>query len=155
MSRALFDVGLDRKGRSRWYARSAELVWVAQLDRYSARPWGLISGAVVRAWSPDDGWPQYADAHLFQDYTLYGGGVPAAAMQSRFDDHRSYFTMIMDHTHSLVSDHERLEAVDFMARDVAALFRRVTTLDALATSVRTKELGGWVDPRLGRRAGDD
>lgn len=153
VSRALSDAGLDRKGRSRWYARSAELVWVAHLDRYSAKPWGLMLGAVVRAWSPDDEWPQYADAHLFQDYTLYDSGVPAAAEQSRFHDHRSYFTMIMDHAHSLVSDHDRIEAAGFMARDVAALFRRVATLDALVSSVRTKELGGWVDPRLGRLAG--
>ena len=153
--RALEDVGLERKGRSRWYARSAELVWVAQLDRYMAKPWGLVLGAVVRAWSPDDEWPQYADAHLIQDYTLYGRGVPAAAALSRFDDHRSYFTMVMDHRHSLVSDHERIEAADFMARDVAALFVRVATLDALVALVRTKELGGSVDPRLARLAGDE
>jgi hypothetical protein len=148
VSRALTDVGLDRRGRSRWYARSPELVWVAQLDRTTARPWSVVFGVVIRSWSPDNEWPSYADAHLFQDYALYDSGVPGAAAQSRFDGHHSYFTMILDHRHTLVPDLERSQAVDFMARDLATLFRRVATLDALASAVRSGEVGGFVDPRL-------
>ena len=82
------------------------------------------------------------------DYVLHDSGVPDAAPQSRFDDHRSYFTMIMDHRHTLVPDLERSQAVDFMARDLATLFRRVATLDALASAVRSGEVGGFVDRRL-------
>jgi hypothetical protein len=147
-SRALKDVGLDRRGRSRWYARSPELVWMAQLDRATARPWSVVFGVVIRSWSPDNEWPSYPDAHLFQDYALYDSGVPDAVAQSRFDDHHSYFTTIMDHRHTLVPDLERREAVDFMARDLATFFRRVATLDALASAVRSGEVGGFVDPRL-------
>lgn len=148
VSRALTDVGLDRRGRSRWYARSPELVWVAELDRATARPWAVVFGVVIRSWSPDNEWPSYADAHLFQDYALYDSGVPDATTRSRFDDHQSYFTMIMDHKHTLVPDPERSQAVDFMARDLAALFRRVVNLDALVSAVRSGEVGGFVDPRL-------
>ena len=148
VSSALTDVGLDRKGRSRWYSRLAELVWVAELDRTTVRPWSLVFGAVIRSWSPDIEWPSYPDAHLSQDYALYDSGVPGEAAQSRFDDHRSYFTMIMDHSHTLVSDDERIQAADFMAWDLATLFRRVATLDALASAVRARQIGGFIHPRL-------
>lgn len=155
VARALSDAGLDRNGRSRWYARSPELVWLAQLDRATARPWSLLFGALVRTWSPDNDWPHYPDAHLAQDYALYGSGVPPAAALSRFGDHRSYFTMIMDHAHTLVSDDERRQAADFMARELATLFRRVANLDALAAAVHAQEVGGFVHPRLQQLAHGD
>ncbi len=105
-------------------------------------------------WCSGSSFGHGALAHFVQDYASYDSGVPDAAAQSRFDDHHSYFTMIMDHRHALVPDLERSQAVEFMAPDLATLFRRIATLDALASAVRSGELGGFVDPGLRHLAHD-
>jgi hypothetical protein len=78
-------------------------------------------------------------------------GVPDAAAQARFDDHRSYFTMVMDHRHALVPNLERSQAVDFMARDLATLFRRLATLDARRLRCAPRRLVGSSTSACGSR----
>lgn len=134
-------VGLDRRGRSRWYAASSELVWVAELDRSGARPWSVGFGVVVRAWltSPTTSFHS-SDGHYVQEYASHPSGVPASAAQYRWDDHASYFTACFDHRHELVDEAERDTACRYLAEDLAALFRTVATTAALVEAVRRGRL---------------
>jgi hypothetical protein len=61
-----------------------------------------------------------------------GNSVPAAAEGTRFNDHRSYFTMAFDLDHGLIPDEERWAAVSFAAHDLANLMNSVKTIGDLA-----------------------
>lgn len=83
------------------------------------------------------------------DYALVPPRVPAEAVGSRFDDHRSYFTMVFDHTHDLVADEARDNAFAYMAQDMSDLATRFSTVAALlklsgtACSISASSTAGW------------
>lgn len=146
---AMSSVGLVPAGRSRWFLTSDDLVWVAELDRGSASsPWSLQFGCVVREWLPDASSPGYADCHVSQDYSNHGSIVPPPAASSRFNDHRSYFTLVFDHRHDDITEEERREAFECMAADLAGLFGDTATVEDLAAAVRQETLGGLVHRRV-------
>ena len=142
--------GLDRLGRSRWLHESPDLLWVAEADRGGSwGRWTVQVGAVVKEWSPDLTRPHASDGHLYQaDYANLTSAVPPAAMGTRLDDHASYFTAVFDHVASSMSTEERRSALAFMADDIVALFRSISTLDELAASVTNGKVTGFVHRRL-------
>jgi hypothetical protein len=71
-----------------------------------------------------------------------GKACPPAASASRFNDHKSYFTMIFDHTHDLADEEERLQAFGFMARDVARWSNRLATAEGLKAAIDVGDIHG-------------
>lgn len=134
---------------SRWLIASDELVWVFELNRGAAwARWSPIVGCAVRAWRESDP-TRVADCDVQVDYALLPLGVPAEAVGSRFDDHRSYFTMVFDHTHDLVADDVRANAFAYMAQDMHDLATRLSTVASLRQAVRQGLFdSGFVDRRL-------
>jgi hypothetical protein len=141
----------ERRGRaSRWHIASRELTWVIELDRGASwSPWALALGCAVRSWRADDDVPRVAGCDVQIDYAMLPSGVPDAALGTRFDDHRSYFTMVFQHAHDLVDDGERIEAFQYCADDVRGLATRLATVAALRQAVRDGVFAsGFVDRRL-------
>jgi hypothetical protein len=141
VSEALNSQEFERIGTARWYRPTSELIWVFELDRgRSWASWALMIGIVVRpphraGEHADNGQPHYNDGDLIIGYELLGQGVPPAATASRFNDHRSYFTMIFDHTHDLADEEERRQAFGFMAHDLARWSNRLTTVEGLKAAI--------------------
>jgi len=142
---------LARQGRrARWCAESDELVWVFELDRGRAwSPWTMMVGGAVRERLEVEGIPTVADCHAQIEYALMPSGIPDAAIGTRFNDHRSFFTMVFDHKHDLVPDDVRREAFAYMAADLQELPVRLATLHALREAVTGGTFSsGFVDRRL-------
>jgi hypothetical protein len=72
-------------------------------------------GIVVREWHAGLDAPRHQDGDVMIQYPMLGDAVPPTAAGSRFDDHRSYFTMVFDHHHDLADEDERRAAFAFMA----------------------------------------
>jgi hypothetical protein len=147
---AMDAAGMSRARGARWFVTSDELTWVFELDRGAA--WSrraMTVGAAVRAWTGDEAIRRANNGHVVVDYALFGSAVPDEAVGTRFDDHRSYFTMMFDHMHDLVTVDERLRSFEWMAKDLGHLTHEHTTVDALrqAVSVGSFE-SGFVDRRL-------
>lgn len=93
--------GFERGRGARWVVASDDLFWIFELDRGASwSSWGLVVGVAVRAWRSHDGLPRASEGAVMTDYALLGAGVPPDTSESRFDDHRSYFTMVFDHRHA-------------------------------------------------------
>ncbi len=106
----------------RWQARTEELIWAVDLDRSrSWSAWSVMVGIVVRERHAGLAVPRHNDGDVMVDYSALGDAVPPTAAGSRFDDHRSYFTMVFDHRHDLAGEDERTAAFAFMAGDLARL----------------------------------
>jgi len=127
---ALRHQGLEQTN-ARSYARSAELIWVVwpQKARYS-RWFSIDVGLLSRELTPDLMHPTYDECHFLCDYAFIGERVPEAAKGSRFDDHRSYFTMALTVDDERISDTQRREAVEFAAADLGTLTATVTSMQA-------------------------
>lgn len=140
----------DRHGGSRWSRTSDELFWVFEADRGAS--WarsGLMVGVAVRTWLDGGRPPRANDCHVYIEYVHLGDAVPVEASAGRFNDHRSYFTMVFDHTHDLISDAERTRAFQFMAADLLGWARRVREVSDLREAVESGVLdSAFVDPRL-------
>jgi hypothetical protein len=145
---ALNSQEFERAGTARWYRPTSELIWVFELDRgRSWASWALMIGIIVRAphragENAGNGQPHYTDGDLIIGYELLGQGVPPAASASRFNDHKSYFTMIFDHTHDLADEQERRQAFGFMARDLARWSNRLATVESLKAAIDVGDLHG-------------
>jgi hypothetical protein len=107
-------------------------------------------GIVVREWHPDLAAPRHNDGDVMVGYPALGDSVPPAAARSRFDDHRSYFTMVFDHRHDLAGEDERRAAFAFMAEDLARLVREVSRVADLRAAAAGLFTGGFVRGRLRR-----
>ncbi|MDR2986906.1 MAG: hypothetical protein LBV34_18920 [Nocardiopsaceae bacterium] len=140
----------ERRGRSRWFMSSGELTWVFELDRGAAwSRWTPMLGCDVRAWRDDEGVRRVSECATQVEYAQLPLGVPDEALGSRFDDHRSYFTMVFDHTHDLVDDDVRIRAFEYCAEDMRDLATRLSTLAALREAVQEGTFSsGFVDRRL-------
>jgi hypothetical protein len=140
----------ERVGAGRWQARTEELIWAFDLDRgQSWSAWAVMVGIVVREWHADLAVPRHHDGDVMIEYAMLGEAVPPAAASSRFGDHLSYFTMIFDHRHDLVSEEERAEAFTFMAGDLAYLIQELPTVSDLRAAVAAGRFTrGFVRPRL-------
>jgi hypothetical protein len=126
----------ERVAAGRWQARTEELIWTFGLDRgRSWSAWSVMVGIVVREWHAGLAVPRHNDGDVMIDYSLLGGAVPSAAAGSRFDDHRSYFTMVFDHRHDLAGEDERRAAFAFMAGDLARLVAELPTVADLRAAV--------------------
>jgi hypothetical protein len=147
-SEALNSQEFERVGTARWYRPTSELIWVFELDRgRSWASWALMIGIVVRpphraGEHAGNGQPHYNDGDLIIGYELLGQGVPSAASASRFNDHKSYFTMIFDHTHDLADEEERRQAFGFMPRDLARWSNRLTTAEGLKAAIGVGDFHG-------------
>jgi hypothetical protein len=94
-------------------------------------------GIVVREWHAGLVVPRHNDGDVMVEYSALGDAVPPTAAGSRFDDHRSYFTMVFDHRHDLAGEDERRAAFAFMAGNLARLVQElpgVTDLRAAVTA---------------------
>lgn len=147
---AMDAVGMDRARAARWFAVSDELIWIFEMDRGASwSRWAMTVAAAVRAWLADEAGSRANNGHVIVDYALLRSGVPPEAAGTRFDDHRSYFTMMFDHTHELVTVDERSRAFDYMARDLGRLSHKYSTLDALRLAISEGTFAsGFVDRRL-------
>ncbi|GAA4716206.1 hypothetical protein [Nocardioides conyzicola] len=148
-ARAIGEVA-ERQGRaSRWSIATDELLWVFELDRGASwSRWAPLVGCAVRAWHQTDP-RRVADCDVVIDYTLMPLGVPPAAVGTRFNDHRSYFTMVFDHTHDLLGPEARLDAFAFMAQEMRNLGAQLSTAEALRCAVGEGMFrSGFVRPRL-------
>jgi hypothetical protein len=126
----------ERVAAGRWRADTGELIWVFDLDRgRSWAAWSVMVGVVVREWHPELAALRHNNGDVMIDYSLLGSAVPPAAAGSRFDDHRSYFSMVFDHRHDLVGEEERAEAFAFMASDLAAIVGRLPAVADLRAAV--------------------
>jgi len=124
-----------------YHWRSEQLIWVVEPERRRGEAkWSLCIGCLSRALEPSEESPHENECHLISEYVYFGESVPEAAVGTRFDDHRSYFTMAFDLDHDLISDEERRAAVLFAARDLAERMGAVRTVDDLAGLLRRKEL---------------
>lgn len=100
--------GIDRARGARWFVMSDEITWIFEMDRGASwSRWAMTVAAAVRAWLADETGSRAHNGHVIVDYSLLGSGVPPEVTGTRFDDHRSYFTMMFDHTHELVTVDER------------------------------------------------
>jgi hypothetical protein len=126
----------ERVAAGRWRARTEELSWAFDLDRgRSWSAWSVMVGIVVREWHVGLAVPRHNDGDVMIDYSLLGDAVPPAAAESRFDDHRSYFTMVFDHRHDLAGEDERRAAFAFMAGDLARLVGELPTVADLRAAI--------------------
>lgn len=146
---------LKRVGRSRWLSESTDLIWVVEVDRGSAwSSWAVQLGAVVRQWAPDRTSPHASDGHLYQDYVNHGLGVPPGAESTPYSDHRSYFSMALDHRRDQISEADRRTAFTYLADELDLLVSTVQTTSQLAALARSETSdGAFVDPRLRELAG--
>ncbi|MCW2936779.1 MAG: hypothetical protein JWM19_7741 [Actinomycetia bacterium] len=92
-------------------------------------------GIVVREWHAGLAVPRHSDGDVMVEYSALGDAVPPAAARSRFDDHRSYFTMVFDHSHDLAGEDERRAAFAFMAGNLARLVQELPTVADLRAAV--------------------
>lgn len=130
-----------RRDGTAYHWRSEQLIWVVEPERHRGEAkWSFRIGCLSRALAPGKESPHDNECHLMSDYVFFGDSVPDAAAGTRFDDHRSYFTMAFDLDHGLISDEERRMAVLFAARDLADRMGAVGTIDDLAGLLRRKEL---------------
>ena len=114
--------GIDRARGAQWFVMSDEITWIFEMDRGASwSRWAMTVAAAVRAWLADETGSRAHNGHVIVDYSLLGSGVPPEVTGTRFDDHRSYFTMMFDHTHELVTVDERSRAFDYMAKDLKRL----------------------------------
>lgn len=132
---------------------SDDLTWIFEMERGAAwSRWAMTVAAAVRAWmanEPDEAGSRANNGHVIVDYALLGSGVPPEAKGTRFDDHRSYFTMMFDHTHDLVTANERSRAFGYMAKDLGRLAHEYATLGALRQAISEVVFhSGFVDRRL-------
>jgi hypothetical protein len=126
----------ERVAAGRWQARTEELIWAFDLDRgRSWSAWSVMAGILVREWHAGLAVPGHHDGDVIVEYPVLGDAVPPAAAMSRFDDHRSYFTMVFDHRHDLAGEDERRAAFAFMAGDLARLVRELPTVADLRAAV--------------------
>jgi hypothetical protein len=138
----------ERVSAGRWQARTDELIWAVDLDRgRSWSAWSVMAGILVREWHGGLVAPRHNDGDVIVEYSALGDAVPPAAAGSRFDDHRSYFTMVFDHRHDLAGEDERRAAFAFMAGDLA---RHVRELPAVA-DLRAAVAAGLFDSGFVRR----
>jgi hypothetical protein len=140
----------ERVAAGRWQARTEELIWAFDLDRgRSWSAWSVMVGIVVRQWHGGLAVPRHQDGDVVVEYGVLGDAVPPAAAGSRFDDHRSYFTMVFDHRHDLADEDERRAAFAFMAADLARLVRELPVVADLHVAVTAGVFnGGFVCRRL-------
>jgi hypothetical protein len=116
------------------YAITANLAWLFELDRGSHSSWAMIVGS--QPTERDKSLPSHANGcSVYIQYSMLGSRVPDEAVESRFDDHKSYITMAFDQRHDLVSDGERDEAFRFMAEDLRAYAERISTAESLLAAV--------------------
>jgi len=126
----------ERVAAGSWRASTEGLVWAFGLDRgRSWSAWSVMVGIVVREWHAGPAVSGHHDGDVMIDYSLLGEAVPPAAAGSRFDDHRSYFTMVFDHRHDLAGEEERRAAFAFMAGDLASLVAELPTVEGLRAAV--------------------
>ncbi len=119
---------------ARSYARSPELIWVVWPRKARFSRWFSIEvGVLSTELTPDLEYPTYDECHFLSDYAFIGERVPEAAKASRFDDHRSYFSMALVVDDDRISDTERREAIEFAAADLGTLTSTVTTVQAFGT----------------------
>ena len=119
------------QANARSYARSSELIWVVWPRKARFSRWFSIEvGALSRELTPDLEYPTYDECHFLCDYAFIGERVPDAAKGTRFDDHRSYFSMALVVDEDRISDTERREAIEFATADLGTLTSTVTTMQA-------------------------
>lgn len=148
-SKAMNAETFERRGRSWWFAIKPNLVWLFELDRESHSSWAMMVGAQPIA--GDKSLPSHAnECAVYIDYSLLGSHVPDEAIDSRFDDHKSYFTIVFDHRNDLISHGQRDEAHGFMAEDLQAHADRIQTTASLLAAVAD----GMFDEGLVHRALD-
>lgn len=140
----------ERVAARRWQARTDELIWAFDLDR--GRPWSawaVMAGIVVREWHADLAALRHHEGDVMIEYPMLGEAVPPATAGSRFDDHLSYFTMVFDHRHALISEQERRAAFRFMASDLVRLVQELPAVSDLRTAVTAGLFSrGFVRSRL-------
>ncbi len=136
-----FGAAQFRRDGSAYHWRSDELVWVVEPERRRGEAkWSFRIGCLSRALEPGKESPRENECHLTSDYVFFGDSVPDAAVGTRFDDHRSYFTMAFDLDHDLISDEERRAAVLFAAQDLAKRMGAAKTIGDIAELLRRKIL---------------
>jgi hypothetical protein len=140
----------ERVSAGRWQARTEELIWAVELDRgRSWSAWSVMVGIVVREWHAGLVVPRHNDGDVMVEYSALGDAVPPAAAGSRFDDHRSYFTMVFDHRHDLAGEDERRAAFAFMAGNLARLVQELPDVTDLRAAVAAGLFdGGFVRREL-------
>jgi hypothetical protein len=99
-------------------------------------------GIVVREWHAGLAVPRHNDGDVIVEYSALGDAVPPAAARSRFDDHRSYFTMVFDHRHDLAGEDERRAAFAFVAGNLARLVQELPTVADLRAAVSSGLFNG-------------
>ena len=133
-----------------WHWPTDELVWAVELNHaLYGSSYSVEIGIWPRAFDPSLTWrpgphssppdgrlPCVGDCPMSIAYedlrAIESVRPPAATSDSRFSDHSSYFTMLMDLKRGHVSDAEREEAIVTVAVRLAALPAVVPTLKALS-----------------------
>jgi hypothetical protein len=148
-SKAMNAETFERRGRSRWFAIKPDLLWLFELDRGSHSSWAMMVG--VQPTDGDKSLPSHADeCAVYIEYSMLGSRVPDEAVDNRFGDHKSYFTMVFDHRHDLINHGEREGAFRFMAEDLQAYAARIHTRESLLAAVADGMFDtGFVDRALG------
>ena len=135
VSATLKEAGFAQHG-SRWVFETGELAWIIELEksRYSDR-WNVGVGVSLGPTGSRIA-PTLNACAIQIGYELLPHGVPASAATSRFNDHRSYFSMVLDLGHDLLSDKERADAVQFMATSLKEMVELATSTEDLARLYR-------------------
>lgn len=120
--------------RPTWRLERTDLTWMVEAEKARSRGWSVVVGITRRDRLPPA--LRYADADVQIDYLHLGEHVPIGASLSRFNDHTSYFAMVLDPSHDLLPDDERADALRFLAADLRDYSRAICTIDDLHASVR-------------------
>jgi hypothetical protein len=146
--RAAWSLSVVRDQARQWFAIKPDLLWIFELEPGGHSSWAMMVG--VQPTDGDKSLPSHADeCAVYMDYSMLGSRVPDEAVDSRFDDHQSYFTMVFDHRHDLINHGEREGAFRFMAEDLQAYADRIHTRESLLAAVADGMFDkGFVDRAL-------
>lgn len=146
---ALVDKGFERNGAC-FYLRSDELIWVVEPERvFKGARWALRLGCLVRNIDPELTTPRENQCHVTSDYEFIGEAVPPAARAGRVSDHASYFALAFDLDHDMISDSERLVAIDFAVSDLREVLGSLMSVDSLLHAVTDGVfVSGFIDRRV-------
>ena len=148
IERSLAKHGFQRAKRA-WRRKGPELIWIVEVTKSPSwrKDWGVDIG--IQLVERDDATLTVNDCDIQVDYLFLGDRVPEASQTSRFDDHTSYFSMILNTDHDFVEDDERLRSLEFIGADLGAGAEQLSTIAHLRQALSDGAFeGAFVRPDL-------
>jgi hypothetical protein len=130
IERGLMSHGFERRGRV-WERAGPDLVWLVEVTKTPSwrNDWCVDVGIAFAA--ADDRALSVNGCPIQLAYCNLGDRVPASARATRFNDHQSYFTMILHTGHDQVTDDERLTSLEFIGADLRSWADEISSVDRL------------------------